>query len=171
MSNLLDDLNIAKAADDAECRQAIRLFKARLRELGLGFRAPNLVAAARALVEGRVDLEALRSRPYLDARDVLLTLSGVGPKIADCVLAFSLDQMAAFPVDRWVMRSLQHLYLGEARIATEKAASWARDRFGPHAAYAQQLLFHLERAHALETRPIPGSRAMRANRDAERAIA
>jgi N-glycosylase/DNA lyase len=138
------------------------LGEAHLRGLGLGFRAKNLAATARLLVDRVVDLESLRSKPYEEARESLLSLPGVGPKIADCVLAFSLDHTQAFPVDRWVLRGLQRLYLGEGRIAEEKAAKWARDRFGVHAAYAQQLLFHLERTQGLETRPLPGSRAHRA---------
>lgn len=140
----------------------LSLGEARLRELGIGFRSPNLVATAAAVADGIVDLEVLRSQPYLEARDILLSLPGVGPKIADCVLAFSLDHGEAFPVDRWVMRCLERLYFRGRRMNNERAAAWARKRFGTHAAYAQQLLFHTERSQALETKPLPGSRAAQA---------
>lgn len=148
----------------------LSLGEARLRKLGIGFRAPNLVATAAAIADGVVDLEALRSQPYLEARDTLMNLPGVGPKIADCVLAFSLDHGEAFPVDRWVTRSLERLYFRGRRMNNEKAAAWARRRFGAYATYAQQLLFHVERSQALETKPLPGSRAAQAARSPQRAI-
>ena len=81
-----------------------RLGEARLREIGLGFRAPFLASAAIRVAEGEIDFNALRSMEYEDARDELLTFKGIGPKIADCILAFSLDHTEAFAVDRWVSR-------------------------------------------------------------------
>src|SRR5690606_9802981 len=104
--------------------------EARLRALGLGFRAKNLAGTARMVAAGDVQLDALAALPYLAARQELLRLPGVGPKIADCVLAFSLDHGEAFPVDRWVLRALEQRYFNGARMNEEKAAAWARERFG-----------------------------------------
>ena len=142
----------------------IALGEPRLRQLGLGFRAPNLLAAAHDVGDGSIDLEALRAVPYAEARGTLLGLRGVGPKIADCVLAFSLDHTEAFAVDRWVSRAVIGRYLGGKRRPEERIAEWARDRFGPLAAYAQQLLFQQEREEAMAVRPLPGSKLIRQRR-------
>lgn len=114
--------------------------EARLRDLGVGYRAPYLVGTAERVADGEVDLETLREAPYHDARDALMELPGVGPKVAECVLLFGLDEPSAFPVDRWVARSLAELY-PSAPAAPDPARRFARDRFGPDAGYAQQFLF------------------------------
>ena len=67
-----------------------------LRTLGLGFRAPYVANAARTVASGDLDLEALRYAPYQDAKERLMELPGIGPKIADCVLLHSLDKLEAF---------------------------------------------------------------------------
>ncbi len=136
----------------------------RLRALGLGFRAPFLASAAASIAAGDVDLDGLRALPYEDARDVLLTFKGIGPKIADCVLAFSLDHTEAFAVDRWVSRAVTRQYMNGEPAPEHEIASWGRARFGEHAAYAQQLLFQEEREVAMRGRAIPGSVMIRRRR-------
>lgn len=110
--------------------------EARLRELGLGFRAPRVEAAAQAIVDGTLDLDLLADRPIEDAREQLTQLAGVGPKVAECILCYALGFDDAFPVDRWVARASE-VVLGEA-VSPEQA----RARWGSDAAMAQQLLFH-----------------------------
>ncbi len=73
--------------------------EAELRECKMGFRAPYLLATARAIAEGRFDPERLRGLPLAEARAELTALPGVGPKIADCVLLFAYGFPGAFPVD------------------------------------------------------------------------
>ena len=77
-----------------------------LKECGLGYRAKYVQATARRIHEEKIDLETLKSMPYLDARKVLVEFPGVGLKVADCVLLFSLEKTEAFPVDVWVKRIL-----------------------------------------------------------------
>ena len=89
-----------------------------LRELGLGFRAKYLARAAIRVAEGELDLEEVRSLPYWEARARLTDLYGIGAKIADCVLVFSLDKLEAFPIDRWVSRAVQEWYLNGRRRST-----------------------------------------------------
>ncbi len=141
-----------------------RLGETRLRDIGLGFRAPFLASAAIRVAEGDVELDELRMLPYEDAKDVLLTFKGIGPKIADCILAFSLDHTEAFAVDRWVSRAVTRLYLGGNRTPEDKIAAWGRERFGRYAAYAQQLLFQEEREVAMRERALPGSVMIRQRR-------
>ena len=120
-----------------------RLADAPLRSLRaclLGYRAPYVQAVARAVAEGRLDLEALRAQPYAQARGALLSLPGVGEKVAECVLLFALGCGEAFPVDVWVQRAVEGLFL--RRRATPRAIrQWARERFGSLAGYANQHLF------------------------------
>ena len=113
-----------------------------LRDLGLGFRARYLALAAEQVAQGDLDLEELRHTPYWDAKARLMEMPGVGAKIADCVLAFSLDKLEAFPIDRWVSRAIQEWYLDGGKMSYEQVVRWAHDYFGPYAGYAQQYLFH-----------------------------
>ena len=124
-----------------------------LRRLGLGFRAKYLAATARRIAEGQLDLAALRSRPYDEALKSLLALPGMGDKVANCVLLFSLDKLEAFPVDVWIGRALQEWYLDGRRMTPLRMRRWAQERFGPYAGYAQQYLFHRRRLAGTGGRP------------------
>jgi N-glycosylase/DNA lyase len=116
-----------------------------LRDLGFGFRAKYLVPAAEAIASGRLNLCDLRETSYKDARAELIALHGVGEKVADCVLAFSLDKPESFIVDRHILRALHKWYDLPEKANLSYAADWARDFFGDHAALANQYMFHRER--------------------------
>ncbi len=131
-----------------------------LKECGLGYRAKYVQATARKIRDDKIELEELKSLPYLDVRKALVGFSGVGLKVADCVLLFSLDKMEAFPVDVWVKRVLLTHYAKEfpdelvkklsahASLSNgeyEKLNSFGRSYFGRYAGYAQEYLFHYER--------------------------
>ena len=119
--------------------------EAELRACKMGFRAPALLAAARSIADGRLDLEKIRRLDYAVARAELMTLRGVGGKIADCVLLFAYGFDAAFPVDVWIERALQRLYFPRRRASEKRLRHFAATHFGPHAGYAQQYLFHYMR--------------------------
>lgn len=116
----------------------------RLRELGLGFRAKYVAAAANRVAEGEIDLFSLREASYQDALDALVELKGVGDKIANCVLLFSMDKREAFPVDVWIDRALREWYFSdsEEKVNLNQMRAWAQARFGQYAGYANQYLFH-----------------------------
>lgn len=116
----------------------------RLRGLGLGFRAASVAAAARSVADGQIDLVPLRESSYDEALDALTALVGVGDKVANCVLLFSLDKPEAFPVDVHVSNVLRESYLrgSEAKISTKAMRLWAQEHFGRYAGYANQYLFH-----------------------------
>lgn len=116
-----------------------------LRDLGLGFRAKYLVPAAEEVAAGRLDLQALRLATYEEAKAALVALNGVGEKIADCVMAFSLDKPEAFPVDRHIRRALERWYGLPEGMNNTQAAEFARSKFGNTGALAQQYMFHRER--------------------------
>ncbi len=119
-----------------------------LRELRLGFRAPYVAAAAKAVASGAWDLAVLSEMPYEMAKGALTALHGVGPKIADCVLAFSLDKGEAFPVDIWVRRAVLQCYGLSDETRDDEIGAYARQHFGQDAAYANQYLFHHQRLTA-----------------------
>jgi N-glycosylase/DNA lyase len=84
--------------------------------------------------------------PVEIARSELMNLSGVGRKIADCVLLFAYGFPTAFPVDVWVMKALKQLYFPRKRTVNLKSLHRFSDQhFGPHSGYAQQYLFHYMR--------------------------
>ncbi len=119
--------------------------EADLRDCRMGFRAPSLLAAARAVASGALDLAALHQLPVDAARDRLTQLRGVGPKIANCVLLFAYGFQQAFPVDVWVMKALRELYFPKRQPRPERLSRFVATHFGPNAGYAQQYLFHYMR--------------------------
>ena len=122
------------------------------RTKGLGFRARFLTRLTRQVLDKGLDLLALRRRSYEEARAAILDLYGVGEKVADCVLAFSLDQLEAFPVDVWVRRAVQEWYFDGRKITDRSVRLWAAEHFGADAAHAQQYLFHHRRLLGREQR-------------------
>ena len=82
------------------------------RALGTGFRDIRLYETTQAILNKKVDLIKLHELNTQDAREELLTLSGVGPKVADCILLFStLKRFDIFPIDVWVRRVMNDLYI------------------------------------------------------------
>lgn len=126
------------------------LDEAALRECKLGFRAKNLLGAARMIASGEVDLARVAALPDDAARAELCRLPGVGEKVANCALLFGFGRLAAFPIDVWIERVLRALYFRRKRNVTpRRLRDFAADYFGPHGGYAQQYLFH----HARMTWP------------------
>ena len=126
------------------------LAEADLRACALGYRAKNLLAAARMIASGELDLAAVARLGDEDARTGLRRLPGVGPKVADCALLFGFGRLAAFPIDVWIERVLRQIYFaGKRRVTTKRLREFSARHFGPFGGYAQQYLFH----HARTTQP------------------
>ncbi len=122
-----------------------RLDEQDIRSCGCGFRARYVLQAARMVEEGRVNLASLERMSTSEARSVLLSFPGVGPKVADCILLFSMARFEVFPVDVWVKRVMEHYYLkGDAPLA--EVRRYAEERFGSLAGAAQQYLFYYARS-------------------------
>lgn len=122
--------------------------EAELRACKMGFRAPYVLAAARRVAAGALDLERLRTCGVDEARAALGDLPGVGEKIANCVLLFAYGCQQAFPVDVWVQRALRELYFPRRRPTEQRLRRFAATHFGENAGYAQQYLFHYTRVAA-----------------------
>lgn len=123
-----------------------------IQKCGLGYRSDYIREASRMVSGGTVRFSDISRMRYHDARQRLLAVPGVGNKVADCVLLFSLGMTEAFPLDRWMLRILERHYpeLGiTARHTTDRQYRAFHDmlveKFGPHAGYAQQFLFKMER--------------------------
>ncbi len=110
-----------------------------------GFRTDYLLKASRCM--NRDQLLALKNLPYKDARQILMGLSGVGKKVADCTLLYSLDFLEAFPIDTWIKKGLQEVYFNGRRVGEKTMEEFASDHFGPYAGYAQLYLYHFWRNH------------------------
>jgi len=122
-----------------------RATEAGLRACKMGFRAPYLLATARLVAEGKLDLERLGQMPVENARLELMHCPGVGRKIADCVLLFAYGFPSAFPVDVWVIKALRHFHFPKRRPSAKRLHLFSETHFGPNAGYAQQYLFHYAR--------------------------
>ena len=124
-----------------------------IQNCGVGYRAKFIIDAAKMVESRQIDFDQLKKSNYQNAKETILTVPGIGNKVADCILLFSLDKLEAFPLDRWMIRILKKYYLGkfelETKSITEKQYNTLHEKivkhFGPYAGYAQQFLFKMER--------------------------
>lgn len=120
-----------------------------LRKLGLGFRDVRVYETTKLIREGKVNLKELQEEDFHKVRNTLLTLPGVGPKVADCILLFSsLKRWEAFPIDVWVRRVMNELYIHhpeESKVKKQQIEQIAYEKFGSLAGIAQQYLFYWKR--------------------------
>ena len=121
-----------------------------LRKTGLGFRDIRVYETTKKILEKEVDLNELHKEENTEkVRDTLLTLSGVGPKVADCILLFStLKRFDVFPIDVWVRRVMNDLYIkneDETKVSKKQIEKIAKEKFGDLAGLAQQYLFYWRR--------------------------
>jgi len=116
-----------------------------LNQVRAGFRAHYLFEVNRCIDRNR--LHALKRLSYEEARTALMGLSGVGKKVADCVLLYSLDFLRAFPIDTWIKKGLQKAYFHGSRVGEKAMENFVSDHFGRYAGYAQLYLYHFWRNH------------------------
>ena len=133
-----------------------RLARATLQELKeckLGYRSKYVLDTSQAIASGEVDLDELKKMKYEQAREMLLKLPGIGDKVADCIMLFSLEKLDSFPLDTWMLKILQKYYSNNICI-DKKSISKKRyedihqnvlEHFGKYAGYSQQFLYKMER--------------------------
>ncbi len=108
----------------------------------IGYRADYIKKASQAIVEkDTFHLGHYSSLPYEEAKNELMQLRGVGPKVADCIILFSGISMNAFPTDVWVKRVMENLYI-KKEVTQSYVQKYGQERFGKLAGYAQQYLFY-----------------------------
>lgn len=111
-----------------------------LRECKVGFRAPYIRDAVTKVYNHEIDEGSLMKMNSRDAREKLMTIKGVGEKVANCVLLFGLSKTDSFPVDVWMKRIMEHMYFHED-TKKEVIEQFANEKFGELSGYAQQYLF------------------------------
>ena len=120
---------------------------------GLGYRAKSVKNASMDVVSGKIDFDFLKNTDYDTTKKTLLKVYGIGDKVADCIMLFSLEKLVAFPLDRWMLRVLQKYYSKKfqslGKTLTGKKYAMLHNEivnyFGPYAGYSQQFLFKMER--------------------------
>lgn len=113
-----------------------------------GFRDKYILNAAKVVASGLLDLECLKAASYEYAKSELLKLSGVGNKVADCVLLFSLEKYGSFPIDVWIKRIMEHCFFDKEQDK-ETIAAFAQEKFGELGGFAQQYLFYWARENKI----------------------
>jgi len=124
-----------------------------IQKCGLGYRAKAVKTASLSITNEKIDFGLLKKVDYSIAKKELKKIFGIGNKVADCILLFSLEKPEAFPLDIWMLRILQKYYSKDFQISTKTLTEKTYDslhknavkHFGCHAGYAQQFLFKMER--------------------------
>ncbi len=116
-----------------------------LRALNLGFRDKYVYNATKMVCAGEVNLEEIEKMNYKDAKKELMKIQGVGEKVADCILLFSMRKREAFPVDTWIKKVMSQLYNESKDI--KKISAFAESKFGEYGGIAQQYLFYYMRSN------------------------
>lgn len=111
------------------------------REMKTGFRAPYLFDASQKLAKGEISCEELCGLSEEETRKKLIEIKGVGEKVANCVMLFSLGFRSAFPIDVWIKRIMETLYFKGKDTSKEIIGKFALDLYGEYGGYAQQYLF------------------------------
>ena len=127
--------------------------EAQLYEIGAGYRAPYVKKSAQIIAEG-FNLSALCALPLEEARRRLTAFPGVGPKVADCILLFSLRHANAFPMDVWMKRAVREM-LFDGVEPDKKALDRAIADLGEHSGIIQQYVFHYVRESRRNSTALP----------------
>ena len=124
-----------------------------LQECKLGYRSKYVLDTSSIIASGEIDFDELKKADYQEAKELLLKLPGIGDKVADCIMLFSLEKLEAFPLDTWLVKILQKYYsddfcVDKKTISKNKYENMHRsvlEHFGKYAGYSQQFLYKMER--------------------------
>lgn len=114
--------------------------ESRISNCRLGYRDERFVELAHRVADGDIDPYELRKMDYQGCVNMLLSIKGIGPKVADCIALFSMDHLEAFPIDARIGRMMKERYGQDGNY--RDISDYARRRFGRYAGYAQELLYH-----------------------------
>ena len=123
-------------------------FKKNLKSCGVGYRAKYIIKAAEML-ENQINMNNIPQMSYNNAFELMLTLPGVGPKVADCILFYGFGFGRAFPVDVWIGRIVSELYFKGVEIKPLNARIFGMKNYGDYAGYVQLYMFHYARKSGL----------------------
>lgn len=114
----------------------------------VGFRDVRIVETAQAFVDGYLNFEDEKNLTDKALHNKLKELPGIGPKVADCIMLFAYHRRETFPVDVWIKRVMETLFIGK-EVPKKQVDDYAREIFGDLAGYAQQYLFYYGRENAI----------------------
>lgn len=114
----------------------------------VGFRDVRIVETAGAFAGGFLNFEDEKALPDKDLQKKLKELPGIGPKVADCIMLFAYHRRETFPVDVWIKRVMETLFIGK-EVPKKQVDDYAREIFGNLAGYAQQYLFYYGRENSI----------------------
>ena len=120
-----------------------------LKDCKTGFRAKYILDGARRVASGRTVIYGTKSLETEALRERLMEIKGVGPKIADCVMLFSMGRYEVFPTDVWIIKVMEKLYFGGNKTALKDIHALADKKFGEYAGFAQQYLYHYARINKI----------------------
>lgn len=112
-----------------------------VRECKTGFRAPYIMDACDKYICGELDEHTLREQSYDKVMESLMRVKGIGEKVANCIALFGLGKRNAFPVDVWIKRIMEEMYIGHEEDK-KVISKLAKKLFGEYGGYAQQYLFY-----------------------------
>lgn len=129
--------------------------QAELLQCGLGYRATYVHNTMRAILNQEIDMKMIENTDYTQSKQEIMKLSGVGEKIADCILLFAFDKLEAFPIDTWIIKILRE-YLNKMLVFSpdtkindkisptqyKVVSKKIRDHYGKYSGYAQQFLYY-----------------------------
>lgn len=118
-------------------------------ECSTGFRAKYLKDTIDRIYSGEVNLDFIASLNDDDCHKELQKLMGVGPKVADCIMLFSMNKYSAFPVDVWVKKAMMKFYVAPD-VSLKKIREFGRNKFGNLSGFAQQYLFYYARENKIQ---------------------
>lgn len=139
--DFLGEVNGKKYYSFPDAKALGKITEKDFREMKTGFRAPYLYDASSKLSSGNISAELLNGLSEEETRKKLLEIKGVGEKVANCVMLFSLGFRAAFPIDVWIKRIMENLYFDGKDTSKDKIQSFAAKLYGEYGGYAQQYLF------------------------------
>lgn len=111
-----------------------------LRNIGLGYRDKYIFETSKILSNRPELIEEIKTKNTEDARKLLITLPGIGPKVADCILLFAFSKRDVFPLDTWMEKVFKERFSDKEKNRI-KMAQKASIEYGNLAGYAQQLYF------------------------------
>ncbi len=129
-----------------------------LKACGVGFRAKYIKDTVNKIYKNSIkddsyekeyDMLWIKSQPDDVCHKMLQNYNGIGAKVADCVMLFSMEKYSAFPVDVWVKRAMQYFYLAPD-VSLKKIRDFGREKFGTLSGFAQQYLFYYARENKID---------------------
>lgn len=129
--------------------------QAELLQCGFGYRAEYVRKTVKSILDQEINMKIIRESDYAKSKQEILKLSGVGEKIADCILLFSFDKMEAFPIDTWIIKlfqkKLSHIIISDWELKIKDkitpnqyklVSKKIREHYGKYSGYAQQFLYY-----------------------------